>query len=155
MSKIKKAIVITLAILIVGTLAFIWGNSVATREKSEEVSSGVYEVVSPVFDAVVGENKVTEKDFRKMAHFSEFFALGLEIELLVFVLKGLNIKWFLIPLPFGLFAGGIDEIIQIFSERGAAITDVLIDFSGYLLAFLIFAVAYLIGRGKKKRQKKS
>lgn len=155
MSKGKKAIVIILAFLIAGTLAFIWGNSVATKEKSEEVSSGVYEAVSPVFDTVVGEDKVTEKDFRKMAHFSEFFVLGLEIELLIFVLKGLDIKWFLISLPFGLLVGGIDEIIQIFSERGAAVTDVLIDFSGCLLAFLIFAVAFLIGRGKKKKTKKS
>ena len=126
----------------------------ATKEKSAEVSSSVYEEVEPVLDTVLGEGTVDEFSFRKLAHFSEFFVLGLEIELLILTLNGLNIKRFLLSLPFGLAVGVIDEIIQIFSERGAAVKDVFIDFSGFLLAFIIFAVAFLIWRGKEKKTKK-
>lgn len=155
MSKTRKAIVIILSLLIAGTLAFIWGNSMASTENSEEASSGVFSVFSPLFDSVFGTGVITEKFFRKMAHFGEFFVLGVEIHLLALTLKGLNIKPFLLSLPVGFAVGGIDEIIQIFSNRGAAVKDVFIDFAGFALAFTVFAVAALIKRGKEKKTKKA
>ena len=155
MSKTRIAVVIILSVLIVGTLAFIWGNSVLPKEESAEVSSTVYEEVEPVLDTVLGEGTVDEFSFRKLAHFSEFFLLGFETMLLVLTLKGLKILPLIIALPAGLVVGAIDETIQIFSERGPAVKDVFIDFTGYFCAFFLFFIVAVIGFFIKKKTKKS
>ena len=125
-----------------------------SRAQSAKESAKVYETVKPVFDRAFGEGVVTHDILRKMAHFFEFFVLGLEIGVLFCLLKTMNPKWLAMVLPFGFLVGGIDETIQIFSKRGASFLDVLLDFSGYLLAIMLFyAVYYLIIAIKRKTKK--
>ena len=155
MSSGKKITVIILSVLIALTLCFIFRNSFLGKESSSTEARGVLETLSPILDAIFGEGVITIKFFRKAAHFAEFFLLGLEVCFLMFTLKGLKLKPFLCVLPAGFFVGGIDEIIQIFSERGALFTDVLIDFSGYVAAFIPFAIAFVIKHLKSKKIKKT
>lgn len=57
-------------------------------------------------------------------------------------------------LGFGFFLAGLTEIIQLFvPNRSGQFTDVLIDFSGFLLGFsIILLVIYLVYRHQKKKQ---
>ena len=100
--------------LVILNLAFIWGNSFVPGEISGEISGGIFEVVSDLF-AVFGDKG--QFVLRKLAHFSEFTALG-------FFLTGLwrNIpcrEHVTAPLLLGLAAACIDETIR-FSPRAEA-----------------------------------
>ena len=155
MSKKRKIAVAVIIALIALTVAFIWSNSLKSRAQSSESSGEVYSTIKAVLDDVFGEDvvPVTHHDIRKAAHFSEFLLLGAEFCLLFIVLGKENFKGYLHVLPYGLFVAAVDEGLQCLSDRGAAITDVMIDFAGYLTAVAVFFLIFLIRR--KKRNGKS
>ena len=57
-----------------------------------------------------------------------------------------------LQLLFGLSVGAIDEFLQIFSGRGSAVSDVLLDFLGYLSGAAVLALAALLISYLKKRK---
>ena len=120
-----------LTVLIILTLALIWGHSLLGREASSEESGFVMELLEPVLEMVVGEGNVTEFLVRKLAHFTEFFVLGLEVLTFFAYRKSLFSQAFLLALTHGFFAAFLDETIQIFSGRGPMIQDVWLDVSGF------------------------
>ena len=74
---------------------------------------------------------------RKSAHFIEYFILA---SLLSHWLKTKSLKWIemiIYPLFFVLVIAVGDEFIQSFVGRGSNVRDVLIDFSGGILAVII------------------
>ena len=155
LSKKRKIFVLIISVLIALTLAFIWGNSCLPKAQSAESSSEAQGIIQTVLDSVFGEDTVYVDEFhiRKLAHFAEFFALGAEFALLIIALNKENYKSYLTLLPIGLFVGAVDESIQIFSDRGAAVTDVLIDFSGYLTAIAVFVIIFALRKSVKSRKK--
>lgn len=152
LSKKRKTFVWIISILIALTVGFIWIHSCFPRDLSTEESTVTTNLVQRVFDAVFGEGKIyiDELVIRKIAHFSEFFALGTEFAFLLIALKRESYKSYLTLLPIGLFVGAVDETIQIFSDRGAAVTDVLLDFFGYAFAVAVFLLIFFIREKKKK-----
>ena len=120
-----------LTVLILLTLALIWGHSLLGREASSEESGFVMELLEPVLEMVVGEGNVTEFLVRKLAHFTEFFVLGLELMTFFAYRKPLFPQAFLLALTHGFFAAFLDETIQIFSGRGPMIQDVWLDVCGF------------------------
>lgn len=120
-----------LTVLIILTLALIWGHSLLGREASSEESGFVMELLEPVLEMVVGEGNVTEFLVRKLAHFTEFFVLGLELMTFFAYRKPLFPQAFLLALTHGFFAAFLDETIQIFSGRGPMIQDVWLDVCGF------------------------
>ena len=120
-----------LTVLIILTLALIWGHSLLGREASSEESGFVMELLEPVLEMVVGEGNVTEFLVRKLAHFTEFFVLGLELLTFFAYRKPLFPQAFLLALTHGFFAAFLDETIQIFSGRGPMIQDVWLDICGF------------------------
>ena len=103
-------------------------------EKSSMESSFVAKLITPFLELFLGKGNVTEHLVRKMAHFTEFSALGLELLLFFNPWH----KRFLLPTwNGGLIAALIDETIQIFSGRGDAVPDVWLDFSGVIFGSLI------------------
>ena len=126
-----------LTVLIILTLALIWGHSLLGREASSEESGFVMELLEPVLEMVVGEGNVTEFLVRKLAHFTEFFVLGLEVLTFFAYRKPLFPQAFLLALTHGFFAAFLDETIQIFSGRGPMIQDVWLDVSGFAVGSLL------------------
>ena len=127
----------SLTVLIILTLALIWGHSLLGREASSEESGFVMELLEPVLEMVVGEGNVTEFLVRKLAHFTEFFVLGLELLTFFAYRKPLFPQAFLLALTHGFFAAFLDETIQIFSGRGPMIQDVWLDVCGFAVGSLL------------------
>lgn len=142
----------TLTVLILLTLAVIWGHSFLGKEASSEESGFVMELVTPVLEVVVGKGNVTEYLVRKLAHFTEFLLLGTEL-LCFFALRRDRKDALLLALTHSLFVALTDETIQIFSGRGPMIQDVWLDFSGATVGALT-ALAILSGQREEKTSSK-
>ena len=152
MEKHVRAVLnLLLVMLLLFTLAFIWGNSAMSSSSSSTLSNSLLERISPV----AGRFGVLFKDdlfLRKLAHFAEFFALGLEIAFLSLLNMGKVSRCFIISAGASLGVGVLDECIQIFSGRYARVIDVMLDFSGSLCGI---AAACLMFSILKKRIKSS
>ena len=129
--KNKKLLIIAIA----AVLAFIWGNSMLSREVSQRLSDSVQ---SGITQAAGGDTsgEVNSAALRKAAHFCEFAVLGGLTALLLQGRKKGCFKAFI----FSAACAAIDETIQIFSNRGSSISDVILDcfgaFFGVLVMFL-------------------
>ena len=131
------------AVLLV--LGFIYGNSLQNGEESMQTSGAVVEVVKPIVDP---EDQIAEDLFstivRKLAHFTEFFWLGM-------ALCGVRIGAQAWPrlsrlrasetLFFALLCAVADEFLQSFTGRTSSVRDVLIDFGGALSGLLLTMLA--------------
>ena len=150
--KNKKAITI-LSIIIIVTHAFIWIHSCMDREDSSMESGFIYDLLCPFFELFMGKGNVTEHFIRKLAHFTEFFGLGLEL-MLFMRLEFLKVKPVL-PVNawvFGTFCALIDETIQLFSGRGPAVQDVWLDSAGCLTGVLIMLAGIMLADKKNKKK---
>ena len=156
MDKRRIAIVL-LSLVIALIVSFIFGNSLKSREESKKDSDAVVEVIEPVIEAVCGR-EVENVGFivRKMAHLTEFFMLGIAVSGLIAVVDYIR-KWWLCGygLLFCLLIAACDEFIQIFTGRGSAVGDVLIDFGGAITGFFaLIALLELIKFARNKKQYK-
>lgn len=143
--KKKKIMTCMLSLCLVFTLYFIFGNSMDSREVSAEKSGLVQEVVNMAIEALGSEEAFTEHAIRKMAHFLEFFALGIELTAMCMIWKQ-PLVWAAFS---GLLAALTDETIQIFSKRGSSAADVWLDFSGVVVGLLLlWGCTYIHRRNK-------
>ena len=99
-------------------------------EDSSTESGWVLAMVGPVLKVIVGPGNVTMHFVRKLAHFTEYFVLGVELELY------LKRKW-LKAVGIGFAVAFMDETIQMFSGRGPLISDVWLDFFGCITAVAV------------------
>lgn len=144
MIKDKKKLATVLILL---TLAFIWGNSLRTGEASQETSTGILAWINSFLNLGEAEAAIAHHLIRKAAHFTEFACLG---ALLVWRAY-LNEEKPPIALPvlLGMAAGLVDESIQLFTpDRGPSLTDVWLDTSGVLAGVLLL----LLGQHLKKKK---
>ena len=126
-------------------LLFIWGNSMLPPEVSDGLSKWV--------TGILGFNRPGEQTdsmnhiVRKLAHYSEYFVLGIVLWLALCgkvkpVRQGLALQGFC-----GLLTAVIDETIQLLSQRGPSLTDVWLDFAGFLCGtLLILLIGAIRGR---------
>ena len=148
MKKInKKKIYFVLFCLI---LCFIWGNSLLSREISGAMSHFVADILGGG-----GASKGGHYLLRKAAHFSEFAALGCVFFLLAKeVWSNIAIRLSLCGLV-GISVPLIDETLQIFSDRGHAISDVWIDIAGYAMGSLLTCLVIFIFSRRMAEKKQS
>ena len=146
MNQTRSKKILTVVIII--TIAVIWGHSLLGREASSEESSFVMALLTPLLELFVGKGNVTEHLVRKLAHFCEFFILGIELQLFFSLLNSRK-SAVLLALSHGLFTALVDETIQIFSGRGPMIQDVWLDFSGVTVGSLI-ALAVMMTKANQK-----
>ncbi len=147
--KSKRVIVFT--VLIVALTAFIWSNSFMSREDSGALSGGIMLFLKNIVDP---NGRIDPEFFhhiiRKAAHFTEFFALG---ALYTFYRRSfcvrLKEKLMLLPVFATLLTAVVDEFIQYFADRGSAVKDVVLDFSGALTAILITELCICLYRRTK------
>ena len=145
-----KARTIALFILSAAWVVFIFARSLKDAEGSTLESAWVLFLVRFVLP------NASMHFVRKLAHFTEFFILG---GLLSFAVSSARkdagkpfLYWrtALYASLGGLAAAACDELLQLSSPgRSCQITDVLLDFSGALLASII--CSFIVGRVVKNR----
>ena len=124
--------------LLICNLIFIWGNSLLPGEISGAFSDWVKSVLARIFSAGPDDSSGGGL-LRKVAHFTEFAALGM----LLAWLHGMLQKGKLQPFFWGVAAASVDETIQRFvPDRGPAVKDVCIDSAGVLTGIILLWVGY-------------
>ena len=155
-----------LILIIIVTLAVIWGHSCMPPEVSSEESGWVMTLIRPVLGVFVGPENVTMFLVRKLGHFTEFFVFGAELMTLFWqrsfgqtklsqkremFLPGIfeRAGW-LSAVCCAFLTAFIDETIQIFSGRGPMIQDVWLDTAGAAAgAAVLWVVLRLLASRKK------
>lgn len=152
--KEKISLALLCAALVLATL-FIFSNSLKSREESGADSSFILSLVEPVFDAVFGEGHGINVHFlvRKAGHLTEFCILGvIVLNLARFLQKRYAPRLFGYCLFYVLCVAVSDEFIQLYSGRGSAVSDVIIDFCGALIGFGITFVFCIIKNRRRKNE---
>ena len=81
---------------------------------------------------------LVSKHMRKLAHFLEYSFFGLEMVIIVRLYVENKKKGVFLSLLAGFAVAAMDEFLQRFSGRGSCFTDVLIDFAGFSIGFLLY-----------------
>ncbi len=148
MKPLKTVGAVIFWLLTLAIMYIIFGFSSESGEESKEVSESVLSVIIEYIGNIISHNAL-----RKLAHFSEYAALGFCMSGAIYFT--FSKSRFYIPLiPCVLYAAG-DEIHQYFvPERACRLFDVFVDSCGSLTGILLFlAVISLIGNFCKKRNK--
>ena len=164
LSKIYLFFMILSIILAVAINGYIIMHSCLDAAESTKASSQVVEVAEEVVntvrpDTITAENHDSFATFIRKAfgHFGLFAVSGV-LSSLALYLSLSPYEWskhyinVVFSLAFGLMMGIITETIQLaVPGRSGQVTDVLIDFSGYLLGTLILGlIIFLVLRKKNK-----
>ena len=160
---------IIICVLAVAINAYIIMHSCLDAAESTKASQGVVEVSEEVVNTVspgtiTPENHDSFATFIRKAfgHFGLFAISGLLTSLAVYFAFN-PMKWskywllIVIVLTFGLGMGFLTEGIQLsVPGRSGELKDVLIDFSGYVVGFLIILlVLFLVIRNQIKKEKEA
>ena len=142
-------------VMLILLLTFIWGNSMLSKEASGALSGALMEKMNTAAQWMgLGEDFfsfMADKDgdgleeaydyyIRKVAHVTEFAALS---ALLRSIYEKKAYRRGLWAFCTAVLCAAVDETIQIFSQRGSQLRDVVIDAAGALLGL---GIAALIGR---------
>ncbi len=124
--------------LLICNLIFIWGNSLLPGEISGAFSDWVKGILVKLFSG--GPATASGGGLlRKLAHFTEFAALGMCLAWL----HGMLQRGKLQPFFWGAAAAAVDETIQRFvPDRGPSIKDVCIDSAGVLTGIILLWTGY-------------
>ena len=152
MRKTKPRLAICICLLVF-LLAFIWGNSMTPGNVSGEMSGWVSKLIGKLLPFLSPESEYGHWLVRKIAHFSEFAALGLLFRWLFAMLIDRKLLCFCLPLGCGMTCAIIDECIQFFSPgRVCSFWDMCIDWSGVLTGVsLLILACMLMERIRKKK----
>ena len=135
--------------LLICNLIFIWGNSLLPGEISGAISDWVKGLLSQILSGSAKPH-VGGGLLRKIAHFTEFAALGMCLAWL----HGMLQRGKLQPFFWGIAAAAVDETIQRFvPDRGPSLKDVCIDSAGVLTGIVLLWLGYYFL--KKKHTKPS
>ena len=140
---IRKRWNIVLVLLLALTLAFIWGNSLLPRTESQEISRGLLAELCAALETL-GLHIDPQNDhwLRKLAHFGEFGLLGAELCTLLFLNRRVRLQGFVNCAFAGLAVAVTDEALQLLSNRGSQVQDVLLDFAGFVTGLLLWALLW-------------
>ena len=138
--------------LIVWNLAFIWVNSMLTRDISSALSKLVGKILSLFLSGPLSPAEGEGHGIlRKVAHFTEFCTLGVLISWHVRMLQLPKWSCYAVPILCCVVVAFIDETIQYFVPgRGPGFLDVAIDSAGGILGTLLLAyIAYRVSKVSK------
>lgn len=157
-----KILSLSLIVLLIVEISFIFSNSVATADVSSG-KSGVF--VTFFIEKILGIDSSYATDelvwdvthfIRKTAHFCEFALLSATFSSLLLLFRVTCKKLVLFSTMLSFLIGCVDEFIQLFSEgRACRFTDALIDTSGgffgaLFVVFIVIVVTFLHKKSKKK-----
>lgn len=157
--KNNRASVCFTAIIFVLTalmLLFCWVHSCFPASVSSQESDGFYRVFYWFFGLFGAGQILTQHIVRKLAHFSEFAAVGGLLLSCAYCFDRMRPQRYAVQVLFaGLSAALIDETIQLFIEgRAGMIADVWIDFAGVVTGALLLLAFYAVYRRTKRFNRK-
>lgn len=155
MQRYRTPVRIILIIIIASTLAFIFYQSMLSREASGAESNKVGEIIAEIIPPGTPAGDYVQLNIRKIAHFTEFFVLGCEVALYFWLYSRRRFDVLLVY-PAALIVALFDETIQVFSDRGPLITDVWVDFLGFLSSYtplIVIPIAVINAISLIKRRK--
>ena len=145
--------------IIFGSLSALWtyiiiSMSMQNAETSNGVSRGLLKALLITFYEITNieiSPDTIHTLFRKMAHFTEFFVLGIFVVLFFDSIK----KNKLLAVLYGAAIAYFDELTQFFTGEGRAMqfSDMIIDTSGAALAVFIICLCQAYKLNKVNRQK--
>ena len=125
-------------VLLICNLVFIWGNSLLPGEVSGAFSDWVKGLLEALFSQGP-EGPDSGGLLRKIAHFTEFTALGMLLCWRISMMRKPT-HWAFV---WGAAAACIDETIQRFvPDRGPAVRDVLIDCAGVTAGIILLLLGH-------------
>lgn len=138
------------------TVSFIWGNSVLSKAESSGVSDGVTKIIKEVLPPSATTDLIV-KYIRKIAHFTEYGMLGMEVVTYLWVITcHRKLPCVLLGFSFGALIAFCDEGIQYFTGRGNSLIDVLIDVCGFavyfVLLYVLISIVLIITEHARKRK---
>ena len=127
-------------------LLFCWVHSCFPASVSSQESNSFYRVFYWFFGLFGAGQIVTQHIVRKLAHFSEFAAVGGLLLSCAYCFDRMRPQRYAVQVLFaGLSAALIDETIQLFIEgRAGMIADVWIDFAGVVTGALLLLAFYAV-----------
>ena len=143
---VEKAVLIILLVSVLITIIFIFSNSLKSPEESTADSDLVGDIIATIIPPETDLGKLVLEYIRKIAHFSEYGLLGIEIALIIALYLKRWWRFALISLPSAITLAVIDESLQYISKRGPEISDVWIDFGGFVFFSLITYAAVILAR---------
>lgn len=144
--NILKALYFLLVVLFI---AFIFSNSLESREVSASKSSGLLKEINEFLENIGFSIVIKESIIRKCAHFAEFFILGTLLFGLLCMYKKVQKSNLIYTSFFACIIAMTDETIQFFSNRGSMLLDVWLDFLASSCAIAFFGVIYSIHKKRK------
>ena len=135
-------------------MIFAWGHSCFPANLSSMESNWVVNLFWKFFRLFGAQEAPDEQLIRKLAHYSEYTAIGALMLSCAYSRDRFRPHRFLAyVLGAGLLTAVIDETIQLFVEgRAGMIKDVLLDFSGVVTGFAVMLAFYLIYIRIRKRK---
>ena len=134
--------------LLICNLVFIWGNSLLPGEVSGRFSDWVKEILS-LFLLGLGMERSGGGLLRKLAHFTEFAALGMCLGWLFGMLQKGRVR----PFFWGAAAACLDEALQAFAPgRAPGAADVLLDCCGVLTGIILLYLGHSYCKKKSTNQ---
>ena len=128
-------------IALIGTIIFIFSNSLKIGSVSEGASGRVLAFLQKLFTKLGMPgvaSHITMHIVRKLAHFCEYMLEGFWLMLCTRVYTRHFFKHVSWPILGGLLTALVDETIQLFTpDRSSQVTDVWIDFSGVMMGLLV------------------
>ena len=152
MTTKRKTAALILILLLLCNLGFIWGNSLASKAESRDLSLNVLHLLPGFLQALIPDEETLLHLVRKAAHFTEFACLGGLSAGLLALFRKVSFHPVVHLFCGGFFVAAIDETIQIFTNRGSQLQDVWLDFAGFsagLLAVLVVRAVVLRSKPKE------
>ena len=139
---------LVLVLMLVLVLAVIFANAMMDSETSHDVSGLIVDMLLRIG---VEDSESLEHSVRKMAHVFGYWVFGMCVmALTLFAQKKIRKPSIGFACFFVLLVAVLDEYIQSYSDRTSSTEDILFDFLGAMLGFLlIYAVNCIILRRKK------
>lgn len=128
-------------LLSIGMVCIIWGNSILpgsiSSEQSSLISVPLTHFLNRLFSTSI-EVETISMLVRKLAHFGQFFILGVLLSITIYQ-YGLSLrKTYVLTNFIGFAVALFDECIQIITpDRGPSFFDVFIDVLGLIVASLL------------------
>lgn len=151
--RASERFTVTIFLLTGIMVLFAWVHSVFPAKVSSWESLGILQICYRFFKLFGLSFQEAHTLLRKLAHFSEYAAIGGLLLSCGYCFDRFKPRRFTVPVLFGgLMTALIDETIQLFVEgRVGLVTDIWIDFGGVVFGTAVMLGVYRLHNRRKKK----